>query len=36
MRLDLIKAEIDKENPKTAKIAGVISTEEVDLQGLLM
>jgi len=33
MRLDLIKAEIDKDSPQTAKIAGVISTEEVDLQG---
>jgi len=33
MRLDLIKAEIDKDLPNTAKIAGVISTDEVDLQG---
>ncbi len=33
MRIDLIKAEIDKDKPQTAKIAGVISTDEVDLQG---
>ena len=33
MRIDLIKAEIDKDNRQTAKIAGVISTDEVDLQG---
>jgi hypothetical protein len=33
MRIDLIKAEIDKDKPETAKIAGVISTDEVDLQG---
>lgn len=33
MRIDLTKAEIDKDKPQTAKIAGVISTDEVDLQG---
>jgi hypothetical protein len=33
MKIDLIKAEIDTTQPNTAKIAGVISTDEVDLQG---
>lgn len=33
MKIDLIKAEIDTAQPNTAKIAGVISTDEVDLQG---
>ena len=33
MKFDLYKAEVDPTRPHTAKIAGVISTEEVDLQG---
>jgi hypothetical protein len=33
MRIDLYKAERDPDRPNTAKIAGIISTDEVDLQG---
>ena len=33
LQYDLVKAEIDEEKPNTAKISGVISTEELDLQG---
>ena len=33
MRIDLVKAERDPDQPNTAKITGVISTDEVDLQG---
>ena len=33
LSFDLLKAEKDTEQPNTAKIAGVISTEELDLQG---
>lgn len=33
MRIDLYKAERDPDRPNTARIAGIISTDEVDLQG---